>query len=319
MTIALIVALLLGGSASIAAENTAPGDVLYPVKIGVNENVRTALSFSEEAKANWQARLAERRLEEAEELSVEGSFDAEAKAKLEAKLDEHIKAFEERMAELKARGAADAAVEAHSSLEGKFRAHAQALANLSENLPDARANIEPILSRVQAAIAASAKARAEAEAEVAKGEGPETQGAAEGKRRAAENKIDEVKNFFAKARTSVDANALLNAEGRFKAAEAAFVRGSTQLEAKAYGEAFVSFQEALRIAQEAQVLVNVARVEMKADAGALRAGVKLEDGSEVTEETKDAEEKASVEAESETRVRGGSASTSGSVRVNLGL
>ena len=42
MTIALIIALVLGGGTSFAAEGSLPGDLLYPVKIGVNEEFRRA-------------------------------------------------------------------------------------------------------------------------------------------------------------------------------------------------------------------------------------------------------------------------------------
>lgn len=320
MTIALIVALLLGGSASIAAENATPGDILYPVKTTLNENVRGALSFSSEAKANWSARLAERRLEETEVLSVEGGLNAKTRASLEAKLDEHIQAFEERIAELKAEGSSNQVVEAHSTFESKLRAHAQALANISANVPDARMHIEPILTRVQSSLSASAKARGEAEASLSVETGPETEQAAEGKRKAAEHKIAEVKEFFGKARTSVDANALLNAESRLSAAESAFARGAVQFESGAHGDAFVSFQEALRIAQEAKILVTVARVEMRIeDNGAVRASTsaELEDGSQEDEARKGAG--ASAEIKSETEVRGNGASTTGNVRVNLGL
>ena len=67
MPIFLIVTLLVsaGGGVSIAAEGALPGDGLYPVKISINEKVVAAFSVSVDAAANWEARLAERRLEEA--------------------------------------------------------------------------------------------------------------------------------------------------------------------------------------------------------------------------------------------------------------
>src|SRR5262245_60533234 len=70
MPIFLALALLFTGGVSFAAEKTVPGDLLYPVKVGVNEEVRGWVALSDHAKASWDARVASRRLEEAEELAA---------------------------------------------------------------------------------------------------------------------------------------------------------------------------------------------------------------------------------------------------------
>src|SRR3989338_3749649 len=46
MAIALLIALFVGGGTSLAAENSLPGDPLYHVKVGINEEVRGWLSLS---------------------------------------------------------------------------------------------------------------------------------------------------------------------------------------------------------------------------------------------------------------------------------
>lgn len=69
----LIGSILMGGTVSFAAENTVPGDVLYPVKVRVNESVRGVIAVSPKAKAEWDVRLVERRLEEVEMLAVASS------------------------------------------------------------------------------------------------------------------------------------------------------------------------------------------------------------------------------------------------------
>ena len=58
MPIALFVLVLVGagGGVSLAAEGSLPGDVLYPVKVSVNEEVRSALTFSLESKTAWEAK-----------------------------------------------------------------------------------------------------------------------------------------------------------------------------------------------------------------------------------------------------------------------
>ena len=77
MPIIIIVALLLGGGGtSFAAQSSLPGDVLYPVKIHVNEAVRSSLTFSTASKASLETELAEARLKETEELAAEGKMNA---------------------------------------------------------------------------------------------------------------------------------------------------------------------------------------------------------------------------------------------------
>ncbi len=57
-----------------AAESTVPGDALYGVKIHVNEPLFGAFSFSEEARAKWQVRLTERRIQEEQLLFARGTL-----------------------------------------------------------------------------------------------------------------------------------------------------------------------------------------------------------------------------------------------------
>ncbi len=57
-----------GGVLTYAAEGALPGDVLYPVKLSVNESVIELLQRTPQKKAQWAARRQERRLTEARRL-----------------------------------------------------------------------------------------------------------------------------------------------------------------------------------------------------------------------------------------------------------
>lgn len=46
MTLGLIILIILGGSVSVAAENSLPGDALYSIKTNINENVRSMVEVS---------------------------------------------------------------------------------------------------------------------------------------------------------------------------------------------------------------------------------------------------------------------------------
>src|SRR3989344_9220322 len=84
MPIVLIIALILGGGTAYAASDTIPGDILYPVKIKVNEPVKVAFTFSTQAKAQAHADIAEERLEEAERLLAKGELTQEEQEMLAA-------------------------------------------------------------------------------------------------------------------------------------------------------------------------------------------------------------------------------------------
>ncbi len=65
---AFAVVLVTGGSIAWAAEDTLPGDVLYPVKTGIIEPMRAAMANDPAAKAEKVADCARKRLLEAEKL-----------------------------------------------------------------------------------------------------------------------------------------------------------------------------------------------------------------------------------------------------------
>ncbi len=108
MPIALIIALLMSGSVSYAAEGTAPGDTLYPVKIHVNEGMRGVLAVSDSAKAKLEVELAERRLFEAEHLKSEDRLDATTTALLREQFSSHRSRADEHLKELKEKQSDDA-------------------------------------------------------------------------------------------------------------------------------------------------------------------------------------------------------------------
>ena len=80
---------LVGGTTAVAAEGALPGDILYPIKVSVNEEVRAAFALSNEAKANWSIARAERRLEEATLLSADGRLTEETKQALDTHIEDY--------------------------------------------------------------------------------------------------------------------------------------------------------------------------------------------------------------------------------------
>lgn len=85
MKATLLIALLIGtGGTSFAAQGAVPGEFLYPVKIHVNENVRSAFAVGADAEAKLQADLLVERVEEAKKLAHDGKLEGEVAANVNA-------------------------------------------------------------------------------------------------------------------------------------------------------------------------------------------------------------------------------------------
>lgn len=271
MTLILIIALVVGGGASVAAENSIPGDVLFPVKVEVNERVMTFLAFSDEAKVKVEAKKAERRLEEAVKLSAEGRLNAEASAKIEDNFEKFADRVEARIEKLKAEGKAEAALEATSNFEAALQAHEEILGRISELKANGGVIVAPIKARIQIKLDEIKKDKEAVEAEVEIKAGANVEAAAEGKMTAAENKINEVKAFIEKAKAELGTDATVKAEARLRIAEEKFAQGKAKFEAGAHGEAFVLFQESMKAAQEAKLLVRAEQfIDLKVEGVRIR-------------------------------------------------
>jgi hypothetical protein len=100
--VVFFVFVLGSGGTSYAAQGALPGDVLYAIKIHVNELVETKLATTQVAKAEVQAVLAERRVEEAQTLASRGMLTEVAATELQIRFDEHATAAQSLTKELAA-------------------------------------------------------------------------------------------------------------------------------------------------------------------------------------------------------------------------
>jgi hypothetical protein len=94
----------------VLAERAMPGDVLYPMKVQVNEEVRASLSFSPYAKIEWETTRLERRLAEARSLASVGRLTNEAEAAVVEAVKKHTSSAQENIAMLEAENEDEAAL-----------------------------------------------------------------------------------------------------------------------------------------------------------------------------------------------------------------
>jgi len=129
MVPALILAIVLSGGISYAAEGAVPGDILYPVKTEINENIRSAVAFSTESEGRVQVQLAQHRLEEASELSAEGKLTSDVASELAEEFAFHANNALDIAAQLKAQGKTEAAAALSSKIETVLSTNIESVAN----------------------------------------------------------------------------------------------------------------------------------------------------------------------------------------------
>lgn len=88
-------------SLSYVAEEAVPGDVLYAVKVGVNEELRSTLAVGSYDKVVWETERLNRRIAEARLLASEGRLTVEYEEQVAAAVKEHSDKARKEIAELR--------------------------------------------------------------------------------------------------------------------------------------------------------------------------------------------------------------------------
>ncbi|KKT86828.1 MAG: hypothetical protein UW86_C0019G0009 [Microgenomates group bacterium GW2011_GWA1_Microgenomates_45_10] len=304
MPILLAILIALGGGVSFAAEQTLPGDTLYPVKLNVNEKIRTLTALDAETRAHWEAKMAERRLDEAEELAAEGKLNAEARAQIEANFKAHADRVQARIKEFEDKDS-DVAAEVASNFETSLKAHERILLDIGASRDkDTESEVKILGNRIKSESEDTVEARARVEAKLSASVNSET--AAQGRLNSAENKISEVRAFIEQNKDRFEAEVVAKAKARLDAAADLIVQGKAKIEAKAYAEAFMIFSRAHAIAQDAKLMLMAKdrfenQIEQKTEMN-VRSGASVDSNTET-----------------ETKTDGASTESSGRIKINFGF
>ncbi len=292
---ALVLALMVSaGGVSYAAEAALPGDVLYPVKVAVNEEVRAAATVGAEEKAKWETERAERRLAEAEALAAKGRLKAKAVAAVEKGFAKHAEKAKEHFAEAEKeeeeRDGDDGDVaEADAEFEGALNAHQEILSMLASAKADTGARSSRLAEKVGAEAKAAVERREKKEDKLRVKAQADVRAAAEARGRNARAAVVEARAQFDAASGRMEADAAANAEARLAAAEKELADGDTELAVENFSGAFSLYLQAHRDAQEARRLVKAAatfrvRVELRAGRRERQDGDRRKDQEKKQEE-----------------------------------
>ena len=163
---ALLIAVLITTSTfgvTFAADNALPGDLLYNVKVNINEEIKIALIFSPKSRIAWKQERAERRLVEASQLAAEGRLDEKNKEKISQLF---VKQSEEIVEEIRAIESKNPvlAAEVSSEFENSLDTHEAVLASfIVEQEDDANEDSRQLVEKVRTASMEVEKIRKDAE------------------------------------------------------------------------------------------------------------------------------------------------------------
>lgn len=93
-TIITTILIALSGWASFAAEASLPWDLLYPIKVHINEVVQSAFTLWAENEASLQLHLIEERVKEKVELEAKWKLTADVDSEIKARIEKHSEKFE---------------------------------------------------------------------------------------------------------------------------------------------------------------------------------------------------------------------------------
>lgn len=133
--VALVLFLILGGAGGtvLAAKSSLPGDLLYTIKINVNEKLEMALAVDTESQARVAVKHAIERIEEVEKLAMEDKIDESNQESIKESLALQSKKASENILKLKVEGNIDAAIGISSDFENSLSNHKKNLEDIAQS------------------------------------------------------------------------------------------------------------------------------------------------------------------------------------------
>lgn len=284
---ALIIALMVTTSSfgvSFAADDALPGDLLYGVKVNINEEIKTALISEKDTKSRvaWEQERAELRLVEASQLAAEGRLDSEKQEQVSKLFTEHTEAIVEQVIAVEDDDPVFAA-EASSALEDSLDTHEAVLARLIvEQGEGVEEGARGLVSQVRTVAMEVEKIREDAEVKMAINEAEPTlvqageqklsqdtevnlAESANMRERATYRAKDRATELFTKAQElqlSLEKNSELSlqAQAQITFGKSLLDGGAKALEANNLGDAYGKYRKASASFQKVIQLLEVARL-----------------------------------------------------------
>lgn len=252
---ATLAILLVGGTGTaFAAQSALPGEPLYGVKVNIEEPIVGALATSPQAKANWSADLAARRLSEAEQLAVQNKLTPAAATTVASGFDQAAENFDVSVAQLAtSSNNATAVATLASNMEASIAANTQVLSEIANAVPDSASALKPILASAEERTASLNSARTALDMTAAQTNSEQVKIAAQTALGNAESQISEaVSNSQSDSSSTSSATVL-----QVQEAQQQLDSGQQNLNQGNYGVALESLQAASVDASAAQLNISI--------------------------------------------------------------
>ena len=146
-SLALVIVITGSSATASAAEKAVPGEALYGVKVLVNEPVASVFAGTGASKARYHAKLAVRRVEEAEVLESRGAFTPEHAAELTERFVQETEKAEAEVARLESKGDVSASLAIRTELASDLSLHVE-VPVVEETVALAKSAAAPTLMQV---------------------------------------------------------------------------------------------------------------------------------------------------------------------------
>lgn len=146
--IVLVLLVMAGGGTGIVAQKSLPGDALYPFKIHLNENIESMAAVTTEADAEVELMQATRRLEEVEDLKVQGNLSPQAVSEVKDNFSNKVNSLNKNLEKIEKRGNTRASSEINQKFKNKITEHYKAFLEVSKNSTTTSPFIEIFKSRI---------------------------------------------------------------------------------------------------------------------------------------------------------------------------
>lgn len=269
---AVLIVVVSGGTAA-AAEGALPGDILYPIKIHVNEEMRATLATSPKAKADWALSRAERRLEEAATLAIAGKLDDVKRATLDVDIDEQIKSAGENRTQLENSNALSEASEVQVNIGAITVARANILGDKREESTRSKGKnpASTVIAAMQSPSSTRAMAAFTLETTLDVQHATTSEALSKGERTAAKARIKATKNFLENARNMIEPSKRAEATLQLRAAADALSSGDESAARGDALEASTNFNSALKTATDVESIITTSTNSNRDDSGELKS------------------------------------------------
>jgi hypothetical protein len=130
---ALVLVFVTGWGTYSNAENSLPGDVLYPIKVRVIEPIKYTTAIGEVAKANLEVANLDQRLREAEMLEVQGKLTDAISNDLQNRISTHSDAFNKIVQDLSSQNKIEEDSDLKIDFESRINAHGRVIDSITNS------------------------------------------------------------------------------------------------------------------------------------------------------------------------------------------